>query len=186
MCVYSEISDQTWTRLEQICKPLTLSKHESFIQQGHVPDSMAFVYSGLLRVYTTDASGKEYYKIFFAENSFPASMVALLTNSPSEFSIECLEDCCLLEIDYKGYRQLLLECDDLKWFHILYIEKNWIINKEKREISLVQTDATSRYLDFKQHYPELENRIPQYHIASHLGVTPTQLSRIRKNLTSAE
>jgi hypothetical protein len=51
--------------------------------------------------------------------------------------------------------------------------------KERREIELVLLQADERYKIFKQEYPNLENLIPQYHIASYLGVTPTQLSRIR-------
>ena len=186
MEAYCCLSDQTWHRLEKICKPLGLAKNMFFIQQGRTPHSFAYVHSGLLRAYTTDATGNEYNKQFFAENSFPGSMVALLTSSPSGFSIECLEDSCLLEIDHRAYRELLLACDDLKLFHILYLEKNWVIEKEKREVSLVQSDATQRYLVFRQNHPGLAQRIPQYHIASHLGITPTQLSRIRKGLTAAK
>ena len=117
------------------------------------------------------------------ENSFPGSTVALLNSSPSRFSIQALEKSYLLQIDYQAYRGLLLKCDDLKLFHIHYLEKNWVVEKEKREIALVQDNATDRYLRFLDEYPEIEQRLSQYHIASHLGVTPTQLSRIRKYLT---
>jgi len=51
--------------------------------------------------------------------------------------------------------------------------------KEKREIELVTIEATGRYEIFKKEHPNLENLINQYHIASYLGITPTQLSRIR-------
>ena len=50
------------------------------------------------------------------------------------------------------------------------------------EIEIVQEDATARYLHFIDKHSSLVDRLPQYHIASHLGITPTQLSRIRKNL----
>ncbi len=46
-------------------------------------------------------------------------------------------------------------------------------------MSLIATDATERYALFQKEFPELENHIAQYHIASYLGITPTQLSRIR-------
>jgi hypothetical protein len=53
------------------------------------------------------------------------------------------------------------------------------LEKEKREIELVLLGAQQRYQLFQNEYPNLENLISQYHIASYLGVTPTQLSRIR-------
>jgi CRP-like cAMP-binding protein len=54
------------------------------------------------------------------------------------------------------------------------------IRKEKREIELVTLDARERYAIFRKEHPTLEQFIPQYHIASYLGITPTQLSRIRR------
>ena len=112
-------------------------------------------------------------------------MVALLTTSASTFTIEALEESYMLQINFNKYRHLLKICDDLKWFQILYLEKNWVIEKEKREVALVQNNATERYRLFKENYAALEDHIPQFHIASHLGITPTQLSRIRKTLSNS-
>jgi len=180
---YCAISDQTWGKLCQISVPVNLQKAQPFIRAGVTPHFFGFVYTGLLRAYTTGGNGNEYNKIFFAENTFPGAMVALLTASASTFTIEALEDAYVLQIDFSAYRQLLHTCDDLKWFHILYLEKNWILDKEKREVAFVQNSATERYVLFKQNYASLEGRIPQFHVASHLGITPTQLSRIRKSLS---
>ena len=81
-----------------------------------------------------------------------------------------------------GYRKLLMEKHDLKLFQIYYLEKNWLVAKEIREVEIVQNNAAQRYKKFLAEYPSLEERLPQYHIASHLGITPTQLSRIRKKI----
>jgi CRP-like cAMP-binding protein len=59
----------------------------------------------------------------------------------------------------------------------------YFVDKEQREIEIVLLDAEKRYQIFLQQYPGLSQLIPQYHIASYLGVTPTQLSRIRRKLT---
>ena len=103
-------------------------------------------------------------------------MMALLTSSPSEK----VEDTLLIEINFTAYRQLMLEKNNLKLFQIYYLEKNWLLAKDSLEI--VQDDATARYLRFIDEHPSLVNYLAQYDIASHLGITPTQLSRIRKNL----
>ncbi|MFT4665925.1 MAG: CRP-like cAMP-binding protein [Gammaproteobacteria bacterium] len=57
-----------------------------------------------------------------------------------------------------------------------------MIENEKRQIAFATQSATERYLTFLEKYPLLDKRIPQLHIASYLGITPTQLSRIRKEL----
>ena len=97
-------------------------------------------------------------------------------------AFEAIEESLIIEIDFSGYRKLMIERSDLKLFQIYYLEKNWLLAKDAREIEIVQEDATVRFLRFVHENPTLVERLPQYHIASHLGITPTQLSRIRKNL----
>ena len=177
---YAPLSDDTWQEFRRLCQWRRLDKQQLLYRAGDPLSSFAFVVSGLLRVFITDEKGTEYNKNFFAEDSFPGSMTALLTGSPSTFSIEALEPCVLLEIDFKGYRDLLLAREDLKLFHIYYLEKHWLLAKDRREVEIVQEDAARRYQRFLKEYPVISQRLPQYHIASHLGVTPTQLSRIRK------
>ncbi len=177
---YSPIYDETWTSLKTICKFRMIDKHHILYDVGEIPESYSFVYSGLFRNFITDEKGNEYNKIFFDENTFPGSMAALLTSTPSRFTIEALEPSSIIEINFAEYRKLLKEKHDLKVFQIYYLEKNWLIAKEGREIDIVQNDASYRYKKFLEEYASLENRLPQYHIASHLGITPTQLSRIRK------
>lgn len=179
---YSNISDDTWQAITDIAKFKVLAKHTLLYTAGDIPQSYAFIYQGLIRCFVCDEKGNEYNKNFFNEGMFPGSMTALLTSSPSVLSFEAIEDSLIIEIDFTAYRKLMIEKDDLKLFQIYYLEKNWLLAKDAREIELVQEDATTRYLHFIEKNPDLVERLPQYHIASHLGITPTQLSRIRKNL----
>jgi CRP-like cAMP-binding protein len=179
---YFPISDDTWSALKAICKYRQINKYQSLYLTGEIPRSFAYVFSGLFRSFVTDENGNEYNKIFFDEGSFPGSMTALLSSVPSRFTIEALEASSIIEINFNRYRDLLVDKHDLKLFQIHYLEKNWLLAKEAREIEIVQDDATQRYKRFLTESPSLEARLPQYLIASHLGITPTQLSRIRKKL----
>lgn len=179
---YSNISNDTWQAITGIAKFKVLAKHTLLYTAGDIPQSYAFIYQGLIRCFVCDEKGNEYNKNFFNEGMFPGSMTALLTSSPSVLAFEAIEDSLIIEIDFTAYRKLMIEKDDLKLFQIYYLEKNWLLAKDAREIELVQEDATTRYLHFIDKNPGLVERLPQYHIASHLGITPTQLSRIRKNL----
>jgi CRP-like cAMP-binding protein len=179
---YSPLGAETWESLMAICKYRELKKQQVLYPLGEIPPSFAFVHAGLFRTFITDENGNEYNKNFFYEGTFPGSMTALLRHTPSEFAIVALEPAQIIEIDFSAFRALLYKCEDLKLFQIFYLEKNWLLAKEAREIAIVQEDATQRYLRFINDYPFLVERLPQHHIASHLGITPTQLSRIRKKL----
>jgi len=133
-------------------------------------------------VFHLDENGQEYNKRFFSEGEFPACMSSLLTTTPSALSVECLENSAVLKIDFRGYRQLLEQNPDLMRYHILYLEKNWLLEKDERDNAFGQTTASKRYETFVEQLPHLVSRVPQYHIASHLGITPVQLSRLRKQL----
>lgn len=165
-----------------IAKFRLLRKRSLLYPAGYVPQSYAYIYRGLMRCFVCDEKGNEYNKNFFDEGKFPGSMTALLTSKPSVLSFEAIEDSLIIEIDFSAYRKLLAEKEDLKLFQIHYLEQNWLLIKDAREIEIVQDDATARYLRFIDEHSALAKRLAQYHIASHLGITPTQLSRIRKNL----
>lgn len=180
MSGYYPLSDATWQALRSICQYRQVARQDLICRVGEVPRSFAFVCQGLFRVFVLDEKGNEFNKNFFQEGRFPGSMTALLRQEPSLHSIQALEDSVIIEIDFKAFRDLLYRSEDLKLFQIHYLETHWLLDKDTREVRLVQQDAAERYQAFRQEYPELLARLPQYHIASHLGVTPTQLSRIRK------
>jgi len=177
---YSPITTDTWEKLKTFSSFVNLPGHSILYPADQLPTSFSFVHSGLFRVYITDEKGKEYNKNFFDEGTFPGSMSALLKSEASRFTIESLEASMIIMIDFKDYRNLLYAEDDLKLFQINYLEKNWLLAKDSREVALVQENASQRYQRFLSEHPTFNSRIPQYHIASHLGITPTQLSRIRK------
>ena len=93
-----------------------------------------------------------------------------------------MEETVLISLNYKKYRHFIDTNTDLREFYIAYLEKNWIVDKEQREVALVMESATDRYLTLLENHPNIDQRIPQLHITAHLGITPTQLSRIRKDL----
>ena len=181
---YSSLLDSTWQSLIEFCDLKKLSKQQVLYPSGSVPSTFAFLYSGLIRGFIGDEDGNEYNKIFFDEGTFPGSMAALLTSKPAQFTFEALEPSLVITINFAAYRNLLNSSEDLKLYHIHYLEKNWLLAKEAREVEIVQEDATQRYRRFLEAHPTFSSRIPQYHIASHLGITPTQLSRIRKKTST--
>ncbi|MDR7211013.1 Crp/Fnr family transcriptional regulator [Flavobacterium piscis] len=179
---YAPISETSWQLIENSIEFQSAKKGELLLGNGQIATEIYFIAQGCARAFITDATGNSYNKNIFLEGDFAGSMASSLQKTPSEFAIEALEDAILLKINYKKYRELIFQNEDLKNFYIAYLEKNWVIEKEQREISLVMENATERYLQLLSKYPDISERIALHHIASHLGITPTQLSRIRKAL----
>jgi CRP-like cAMP-binding protein len=179
---YSPISESSWKLIKNIVEFQSIQKGALLLQSGQVAKVLYYISKGALRAFITDSLGNSYNKNLFLENYFAGSTASSLQQIPSEFSIEALEDSVVIKINYKKYRELIFENEDLKNFYISYLEKNWVIEKEQREVTLVMQNATERYLKLLGKHPTIAERIPLLHIASHLGITPTQLSRIRKSL----
>lgn len=179
---YAPISENSWQLIDSIVEFQSVKKGELLLRNGEVAKEIYFICEGALRAFITDVAGNTYNKNIFLEGDFAGSKASLLQQTPSNFAIEALEDSILININYKKYKELIFKNDDLKNFYISYLENHWVIEKEQREISLVMENATERYLKLLSKHPDISERIALHHIASHLGITPTQLSRIRKAL----
>jgi len=179
---YAKLSEESKSAWESILKKKTFKRNEFFVTEGRVPKTVAFVSKGLFSQYYTSDKGDIIIKRFFPEGYFVASISALLTKSPSNFTIKALEPAIVLEYDFNLFKQLTEKYSDIAALYIRYMELHWIIEKEPLEISLRHDSAASRYKDFLKQFPTLEPRLRQHEIASYLGVTPTQLSRIRAGL----
>jgi len=178
---YQQISLATTQALLAICQTAHFSKGSYLQRIGEIPRYIYFINRGLVGYYSSDQAGEIVYKSFFAEHSFVTSTAALITQSPSTFSIVALEDTELIKFPAKSYRQLVQSYPDLALFHMAYLEWNWVVKKEPLEITLKRDTAKQRYLQLAKE-EALFKRLKQHQIASYLGITPTQLSRIRKAL----
>jgi len=179
---YYPISEKSWKLIESITSFQTLKKGEALLRNGEIAKNLHFIAKGVLRAFITDEEGNFYNKNLFLENYLAGSKVSLMLQTPSNFTIEALEDSIVININYKKYIEYINENDDLKNFYIAHLERHWIIEKEQREVALVMQNATERYITLLEKHPDMADRVPLLHIASHLGITPTQLSRIRKSL----
>ncbi|NQX82723.1 MAG: Crp/Fnr family transcriptional regulator [Flavobacteriaceae bacterium] len=179
---YSPVSEKSWQSIIALIRFKSIKKEEILLQNGQTAKNIYFVCKGALRAYITDLEGNIYNKNIFLENYFAGSTASYLLEKPSNFTLEALEETTLISLDYKKYRELINTNTDLTNFYIAYLETNWVIEKEKREVSLVMENATQRYSKLLLQHPNIDKRIPQMHLAAHLGISPTQLSRIKKEL----
>ncbi|MFK8269343.1 Crp/Fnr family transcriptional regulator [Capnocytophaga cynodegmi] len=179
---YFLLSEATFELLKTHIDCIALSRNEILLDYGKTCKDLYFVCQGILIAYFIDKNGSTYNKNIFFENEFAGSMVSAITQKPSEFVIQSLENSLVIKINFSEFKRLISQNDEIKDFYIAYLEKNWVIDKEQREIAIVMQDAIFRYKNLLEKYPKIDRRVPLKHIASHLGITPTQLSRIRKEI----
>ena len=176
---FEPFTEEAWKEFSSLFSYTELKRGDYFVREGQRNDSVAFILEGALRAYYVDNEGTHYNKTFFTEDSFAMSIASVLQDIPSYLSFDALLDTRLLRGNYSKIVGLFPKHRCIETMVRKVIEYEWVIKKEQRELRLVMNNATERYEFFRQEYPGLENKIPQYHIASHLGITPIQLSRIR-------
>ncbi|WP_405607242.1 Crp/Fnr family transcriptional regulator [Polaribacter sp. Asnod1-A03] len=150
---------------------------------NEIPSNFYIIKSGIIRSYYQDDNGKEYIRSLFTTYSAIGAIGSLITNKPSELAYQCLTDCEVYSINYKKLKQLTLIDNDISIMYSNALE-NTLLIFEKKIYNLTALDATDRYLLLKKEIPNVENLIPQYHIAAYLNISAVQLSRIRKKLYS--
>ncbi len=179
----SPISEEAWADLQLLFEPIELKRNDYLVREGSSVNYCYLLTEGVVRVYH-NKDGNEYNKTFFTPGMFPTPLTALLSGMPSSLSFQSLLPCHLIKFSYKGFRELFDKHRCLESLLLKILEQVWI-KKEKHDIQMVTNDATTNYMIFRQDYPQLENQISQYHIASYLGITPIQLSRIRTQLAKS-
>lgn len=150
---------------------------------GAVPDKIYFIESGVARSYSVSGKGVEYIRSLVSTNNILTSTEALIKKLPSTLACQCLTDCVLLEVDYASLLELLTKNPEVSIWYIKTLELHYA-HIQKINDELLTLNATDRYLKLQKRIPNIDNMINQYHIAANLGITPIQLSRIRKKLYS--
>ena len=175
------LTASAWADFESLLRPQFLSKGDYLFEEGSYPSDAAYLISGIARAFYRNHEGIEYNKTFFTAGSFPSPLAALILKAENYINLQLLADSHVFWISYPKLTALFDKHRCLETFVRRMVELTWV-EKELREINMVMKDATANYLRFREQFPELEGQIPQYHIASYLGVTPIQLSRIRAKL----
>ncbi|MCJ8292579.1 MAG: Crp/Fnr family transcriptional regulator [Crocinitomicaceae bacterium] len=179
----SKLNESTWDKILPFFREEKLLKNEYFAKENRTSRRIAFLKTGVVRAFFTNQEGKDYNKQFFVGQSIIGAYTSLLTGQVNIIAQQALTDCMIYSCDYKSLTDLFDDHPDLERF-ARKIAEHYFLEKEKKEIEIVLLDASQRYILFKKEFPTLEQLISQLHIASYLGISATQLSRIRKQFAS--
>lgn len=162
--------------------PKKLRKKQYLLQEGDVCKYIAFVEKGALRAYTVSEKGAEHIIQFALEGWLISDLFSFLTNEPSTYDIDALEDSELLLISKDAHEDLLQKVPKYETYTRLQLTGAYIA-MQRRLTSIISLSLEERYNFFTSLYPDITQRVPQHMIASYMGLTPETLSRVRKRLT---
>ena len=158
-----------------------LAKIEPFIKAKKIVKGDFFVEQGLLRLYALNEDGKENILQFATENWIVSDRGSVYFKEPSSYYIDAFEDTLVVFIDEDFIDKVSQVNPNFRKKNERLLQ-NHIRHLYKRISQLLGVSARIRYLDFVKMHPDIMLRVPQWMIASYLGITPESLSRVRKSL----
>ena len=175
------LSKESLIQFEGLLKVEEFKKKDKIAELGEIPTKFFILRTGVVRSYVTDEKGRDLIRSLYVPIKAVGAFSALVLEKPSNSTYDCLTDCEVYVGDFKKFKKIATRNIEFANLYNMVLERLFI-RMEKRILELSVLDAKQRYLKLKNHIPEIENLIPQYHIASYLNITPVQLSRIRKDL----
>lgn len=171
------IPDSQWKIASEFFYEKTLKKDEYFSAAGDKATEVAVVLSGILRIYIPLEDGREFIRDFKIPGTVVASYSSLISGDEAKVSIQARTDTVLAVIPYAKLEKLyeMHSC----WQELgRKVAEFKFIEGEQREIELATLNAQEQYDVFCKRFPEVLGKVPQYDIASYLGISPVSLSRV--------
>lgn len=159
---YGPLPDASFAALLPGVRVEEYGKDDYLLRHGEIATTRYFVHRGLVvSVYRT-----------------AGSIASGLLQQPTYLALRALEPTVVVAYDDWHYRDLMETDLALNRQYRRHLEQSWVIRNERRQLAFATETALERYRTFLREYPDLEQRVSQYHIASYLGITATQLSRV--------
>lgn len=175
------LTDEQFEQIAKNLKIKTFVKNELILSQGETSTRTYFVLDGLMRSYSIDNKGKVHIIQFAPESWWISDRNGLLNNEASDFNMDAIEATSAVIIPKDFFCTAAAFSPEFTLLNSTMLN-NAIRFMQKRINLLLAATAEERYLDFIKLYPNLTLRVPQWMIASYLGITPESLSRVRKDL----
>lgn len=157
-----------------------IDKGTQLVRSGSLWQQAFFITDGLIRLYYTTEQGKEFNKGFYREQDFLWPKAPSARTEPSLFTIECLTPCSFWQVSFSSFQTKLAKEGVWENFALPYLE-HFADEKFIREYEFLIHDAQTKYACLRSSLGPMIDRIPDYHLASYLGITNVALSRVKKH-----
>ena len=175
---YAPISKEAYQAIVEVVHCQQYNKGDFVLTEGNICQRVGFVEKGLARGFYYE-DGKDVTTCFLSEGKPCLSVYSFISQQASQESIEVLEDSTIWSVSYDQLQDLYKNCPELKLVGRLLIEDYYMLLEDHIR-SLKHKSSKDRYWQFVEEEPELIQRVSLTHIASFLGMTKENLSRIRR------
>lgn len=179
---YVSLSEEDITLLDEVLTIRKIKKKQWIITPGEVCKTEFFVNKGCFRSYFIDDNGHEHITKFATEGWWITDISSFYTGKPGHMYVEALEDGEVTPLRKEVLDTLADKIPQLnKYFKLVY--QKGLANSCDRLLRTISSSATEHYLRFIEEYTDIEKRVPQYMIASYLGITPEFLSKAKMKIS---
>jgi CRP-like cAMP-binding protein len=175
------LSDVDLRRVAPLISLRYVEKGGALLSPGEICTFEALVVRGCLRTYFVEPEGTERVLSFAPEGWWVSDVESFLSDRPSTLRITALETTELLVLDKANLGLLQSQVPASRPIVRLVAEQT-LMMLQRRLIGSMRKSAAQRYVEFRNLYPGLDGRIPQYHIAAYLGISPEFLCKLRRRL----
>lgn len=176
---YAELDENNIPTLEKYVKCVSVKKNEYLLKEGQVCGALYFVEKGILRMFFVNNKSAEQITQCALDNWWLSDYNSFIYNKPTDYFIQAVENSEILVIESKVYDALLNEIPQLEKYFRIIMQKAVAGAQHKAKLQYQMTKEEF-YRHFIASFPEFNQRVPQYMIASYLGLTPEYVSELRK------
>lgn len=176
--INQQITDSEFEQFSKFMFKKSFNKKDFLVEEGSPWNYIYFILEGSCYSYILDKKGDKHAVQFSLEGYWISDLYSFYSDRNAIYNIEALEPLSVLMLNKEGFEKACdsISCID-RFFRILI--QNAYIALQYRLAKTNSEDAEKRYTEFSKTHPDFIQRIPQYLIASYLGIKPQSLSRIR-------
>jgi CRP-like cAMP-binding protein len=175
---FIQLTDEERQYFISILQVTNVRKKQYIVQPGFVCRHKNYILKGAMRSYFVEPGGQEHTIVLAIDDGWISDVYSYLYQTPATLFVEAFEDSTIVKLEYNAEQQLLERYPKFeKFFRIQSMRA--LANLQRRMLSNLSLTAEQRYDEYLEKYPAIAARIPQYALASYLGMTTEHLSKIR-------
>ena len=176
-----EFTEAELVAFNKQCTQVKFTKGELIMKVGEVQKNLYFLTKGIIRNFVENSKGEIKIYNFRSENMIVTGYAPYNyeDNLKALVNVECLEDCTLIQVPFEAINYVI---NTMKLGDRLgrYMAEGHVVQMLHYVLQRDTKTIIERLESIDKSFPNIHQRVPQYMIASYLGITPVHLSNLKK------
>jgi CRP-like cAMP-binding protein len=177
---YIQLTKQEQEYFVSLLRITKVKKKQFIVQPEFTCKYRTYVFTGAMRAYLVDNTGQDHTIAFAIDDWWITDYNSFIFQQPATLFVEALEDSTLIQIDYNTEQLLMETVPKFEKFFRIITQRSFAF-LQQRMLSNLSKSAEERYEEFIHKYPRIVQKVPQYALASYLGMSTEYLSKLRNN-----